>query len=94
MCRTLACAALLRACQSAFFPVTIAMSPDRHVELRVQGMGRQPFNYVKARMREELQACDLLLEKSGAFLTGDSPVQADCFLFAFMEQVCASLPGS
>jgi hypothetical protein len=39
-------------------------------------------------MAEELDACNELLAKSRAFLTGSTPCQADCFLFAILEMVC------
>jgi glutathione S-transferase len=52
-----------------------------------QGVGRHSMQFVKQRMAEELDLCSYLLAKSGAFLTGNTPCQADCWLFAMMELV-------
>jgi glutathione S-transferase len=61
---------------------------QRRLAVALQGMGRHSFEFVKRRMAEELDACNELLAKSGAFLTGSTPCQADCFLFAALEVVC------
>ena len=66
----------------------------RVVELRnarapncaIQGLGRHSWEYVQERMTEELAALNTLLA-GNAFLTGSSPCQADCFLFATIELV-------
>jgi glutathione S-transferase len=52
-----------------------------------QGIGRHSIEFVKRRMGEEMDACNDLLAKSGAFLTGDTPCQADCWLVAMVELV-------
>lgn len=49
-------------------------------------MGRQPWQYVKARLAEELDVYDALLAKSGAYLTGATVTLPDCFLWATIEQ--------
>jgi glutathione S-transferase len=54
----------------------------------VQGMGRHSWEYVQERTREGYAALAAFLDTSGGpFLTGASPCQADCFLFAGIEQV-------
>lgn len=50
-------------------------------------MGRHSLEEVKERIECDLDACKELLETSGAYLTGDTPCQADCFLFAIIDSV-------
>lgn len=50
-------------------------------------MGRHSLEEVKQRLEVDLDACADLLAASGAFLTGASPCQADCFLFALIDAV-------
>eukprot|EP00892_Ulva_mutabilis_P003103 jgi/Ulvmu1/12794/UM097_0021.1 len=40
---------------------------------------------VRERLRKDLAACCALLEASGEYLTGATPCQADCFLFALVH---------
>ena len=63
-----------------------ALLATRQIDL--QGIGRHSWEYVQRRLRQEFEALDALLE-SNQFLTGDTPCQADCFLFATLEGVCA-----
>lgn len=42
---------------------------------------------VVERMDADLAACEVLLEGSGAFLTGATPTQADCFLYGLLDHV-------
>lgn len=53
----------------------------------LQGLGRHALEYIVERMNEELGTCNSLLEASGAFLTGDTPCLADCYLFSMVEMV-------
>jgi hypothetical protein len=54
----------------------------------VQGTGRHSWEYVQERTREGYAELAAFLDASGgSFLTGASPCQADCFLFASIEQV-------
>ena len=53
-------------------------------------MGRHSWEHVKERIQKDLAACDTFLETS-LFLTGNTPCQADCFLFGQIESVCACL---
>lgn len=47
---------------------------------------------VKERLAKDLDACVDLLAASGRYLTGDTPCQADCFLFAIIDAVRPYLP--
>lgn len=53
----------------------------------MQGMGRHSAEEVRERAKRDLDACSVLLQKSGAYLSGATPCQADCFLFAVMHLV-------
>lgn len=53
----------------------------------MQGMGRHSMEEVMERMDADLAACETLLEDSGAFLTGATPTQADCFLYGLLDHV-------
>lgn len=55
----------------------------------IQGMGRHTMEEVRVRVAKDLDACVALLESSGDLLTGATPCQADCFLFALIHLVCA-----
>lgn len=55
----------------------------------VQGIGRHSYEYIKQRLEDELGMCSGLLATSGAYLTGSSPVLADCYLFALIDLVRA-----
>lgn len=52
----------------------------------LQGLARHTREEVRARLEGEVAALNTLLDDS-EFLTGTTPCQADCFLFAMMEQV-------
>ena len=39
------------------------------------------------RLDADLAACETLLEDSGAFLTGATPTQADCYLYGLVDHV-------
>eukprot|EP00892_Ulva_mutabilis_P003101 jgi/Ulvmu1/12792/UM097_0019.1 len=54
-------------------------------DIHGQGMGRHSMEEVKERMAKDLDACCALLEASGEYLTGGTPCQADCFLFALID---------
>lgn len=55
----------------------------------MQGMGRHSLEEVRERAKKDLDACAALLQSSGAYLSGETPCQADCFLFALMHLVRA-----
>lgn len=50
-------------------------------------MGRHSLEEVKQRLEVDLDACAALLAASGRYLTGASPCQADCFIFAIIDAV-------
>lgn len=60
-------------------------------DLHGQGMGRHSIEEVKARLAVDLDACSELLQASGEYLTGSTPCQADCFLFAIIDAAVMSL---
>ena len=45
------------------------------------------MNYIRRRMAEELAVCNELLGRSGAYLTGQTPTPADCYLYALIDLV-------
>jgi glutathione S-transferase len=52
----------------------------------MQGLGRHSFEFVLERYEEELSACATMLATSdGPYLTGKTPCQADCYLWAHLE---------
>jgi glutathione S-transferase len=51
----------------------------------MQGMGKHSMEEVLERMDADLAACEVLLEDSGAYLTGTTPSQADCFLYGLHD---------
>ena len=53
----------------------------------MQGLGRHSMNYIRRRMAEELAVCNELLGRSGAYLTGQTPTPADCYLYALIDLV-------
>ena len=79
-------------------------SPPAEARL-LQGIGRHSLAEVSQRLAKDLDACVVLLEESGAYLTGPTPCQADCFLFSLVDSVrclscivcemleCLSLPS-
>lgn len=79
-------------CSSLRF-ADVASSPAQgsaalHSQLRVQGVGRHSYEFVRRRIKEELDMCSSLLKASGdRFLTGDTPTPADCYLFAIIDTV-------
>ena len=54
---------------------------------RVQGMGRHSLEEVTAKLAQDLDACEALLQQSAAYLSGTSPTQADCMLWAILDMV-------
>jgi glutathione S-transferase len=52
----------------------------------VQGIGRFTYAEVQEKLSKDLDACVTLL-KDSQYLTGDTPTQADCFLFALLDWV-------
>lgn len=50
-------------------------------------MLRHSLEEVKGRVAKDLDACCVLLEESGAYLSGSTPCQADCFLFGVLDSV-------
>lgn len=53
----------------------------------MQGVGRLAWPDVLARARADLGMCEALLADGRAYLTGDTPTLADCFLFGFVDVV-------
>lgn len=53
----------------------------------LQGLGRHSFEHIKEQFTKELAAVNTLLE-GHEYITGSSPSQADCFLWAAVEGVC------
>ena len=58
----------------------------------MKGMGRHSMEEVMERMDADLAACETLLEDSGAFLTGATPTQADCFSTVSSTTCAATTP--
>jgi glutathione S-transferase len=42
---------------------------------------------VLEKLDADFEVCEMLLEDSGAFLTGSTPTQADCFLYGILDHV-------
>jgi glutathione S-transferase len=53
-------------------------------------MGRHSLEEVTQKMKQDLDACEALLQSSGAYLSGPTPTPADCFLWALIDFVRAS----
>jgi glutathione S-transferase len=53
----------------------------------MQGMGKHTMEEVMEKLETDLAVCETLLEDSGAFLTGATPTQADCFLYGILDHV-------
>lgn len=53
----------------------------------LQGMGRHSLEEVVARMRHDFECCEVMLARSGAFLSGPTITPADCFLWALLDMV-------
>ena len=75
--------ARFRHCDACLVPAAHCTDPQERT--RMQGMGRHPWQYVKARLAEELDVYDALLATSGAYLTGATVTLPDCFLWAMIE---------
>jgi glutathione S-transferase len=53
----------------------------------VQGIGRFSLEEVTEKLKRDFVTCEALLQKSGAYLTGLTPTEADCMLWAFLDVV-------
>jgi glutathione S-transferase len=53
----------------------------------VQGIGSFSLEEVTEKLKRDFDACEALLQKSGAYLTGPTPTEADCMLWAFLDVV-------
>ena len=53
----------------------------------MQGMGRHSLEEVTERLARDLDACQALLQQSGAYLSGATPTAADCMLWALLDMV-------
>jgi uncharacterized protein YycO len=51
-------------------------------------MGRHSLEEVVDKFTADMDSCERLLQETGAYLTGQTPTQADCMLWAFLDQVC------
>ena len=57
------------------------------VYVPAQGIGRHSLEEVTARLTRDLDACQALLQQSGAYLSGATPAAADCMLWALLDMV-------
>eukprot|EP00892_Ulva_mutabilis_P003100 jgi/Ulvmu1/12791/UM097_0018.1 len=62
-------------------------------DLYGQGVGRHSLAEVRQRLAKDLDTCCALLEETGEYLTGATPCQADCFLFALVDSTLNAFKG-
>lgn len=53
----------------------------------MQGMGRHSPEEIASKLQADFDVCEALLQQSGAYLTGSTPTEADCILWAFLDIV-------